>query len=178
MGALAVMKKRPSAHVGKTAGEMTADELRDAYIRKLARPLNKDDLSMIEMAMEMARLKCKNRRSHTYCVVKGRKDFYGKPQLNCSRGREFNQCSEPSAVADAVDNDDVVVKLVVIHYKKGYTRRTAIVPCSKCIEILRRFSIPNATVIMKYKGQWMKFPVRRFFLFPYPTQYKNKRANI
>lgn len=178
MGALAVMKKRPSTHVSKTVDQMTANELRDAYIRKLARPVNKEDMMMVEMAFEKAKLKCKNRRSHTYCVVKGRKDFYGKPQLNCSRGREFNQCSEPSAVAEAVDNDDIVVKVVVVHFKPGYTLRTLQVPCSKCIEILRRFSIPNATVVVKYKREWIKFPVRRFLLFPYPTKYRNKKANI
>ncbi len=176
--AVVVMKKRPSMHVGKTVDEMTADELRDAYIRKLARPVNKEDMSMVDLALEKAKLKCKNRRSHTYCVIKGRKDFYGKPQLNCSRGREFNQCSEPSAVAETVDNDDIVLKLVVVHFKPGYSRRTVQAPCAKCIEVLRRFSTSNATVIMKYKREWIKFPIRKFFLFPYPTKYKNKKANI
>ena len=162
----------------KTFAEMTADDLRDAYIRKVALPLNDEDRTMIEMAMKQAKLKCKNRRSHTYCVAKGKKGFYGKPQVNCSRGRESNSCAESGTVPEAVDNDDIVTKLVVVHFKPGYTRRSVQAPCSKCIEILRRFSTPRATVIIKHKGEWMKFPIRRFMLFPYPTKHPNKKANI
>jgi cytidine deaminase len=179
MGSLAlVIPSAAKSNRPKSIRERTADQLLDAYIRKLAKPANADDLWMVDQAMEQAKAKCKNRRSHTYCLVKGRKGYYGKPQLNCSRGREFNQCAEPSAIADAVNNDDTVVKLVVVHFKPGYSQRTLQVPCSKCVEVLRRFSTPYAVVIMKYKGKIVRFPIRRFLLFPYPIKYKNKKANL
>ena len=81
-------------------------------------------------------------------------------------------------MAEAVDAGDIIIKLVVVHYKPGYSRRTVLCPCFKCVELLRRFTSPQATVIIRYKGHWMKFPIRRLVLFAYPTKYKNKKANI
>ncbi len=165
----------------KPVGQMSTDELQDAYIRKISRPVNSEGRAMISYALEKAKKHCKNRRSHTYCVAKGRnagRDYYGKPQLNCSRAREFSQCAEPSVVAEVAEAGDVIVKLVVVHYKPGYSRRTVVPPCYRCIELLRRFVSPQATVIVKYKRDWIEFPIRRFILFPYPTKHKNRKANI
>lgn len=154
---------------------------RRLYIERNALPVTDEDHEMIEHAMRRASEKCRNRRSHTYCVGKGRKagaKFYGKPHLNCSRGREFSGCAEIGVIQHIEDEDDVLVKMVVVHFKRGLTHRSVTFPCAACIERLRRFAAPTATVIMRYNRRWIKFPIRKFFIFAYPTKHRNPHANI
>jgi cytidine deaminase len=178
VGALVLLKKGQAQKQLKLLEKATPAELKHQFILNVSRPLNKQDWELVEEALRRAKEKCKNRRSHTVCIARGRSGkVHGSPQLNCSRGREFSSCAESGAIAKSEWEGDIITTLVVVHFKPGLTRRSILHPCAACIERLRRFASPRCMTIVKYRGKIIKFPVSQYMMFFYPWKHGNKKNN-